>query len=122
MEIHYNFREEHHPLYSAYRQLEARLLRTGMAMSAQEHDTWIAAALAKAGYSGDLIASALLYIRPALAHRPGEGVQDYVAQLVEGVMQLPEVREAQQALCGADEIFDEESGDDADGPIFFGGF
>jgi RepB DNA-primase C-terminal helical domain len=122
MEIHYDFRGEHHPLYSAYRQLEARLLRTGMAMSTQEHDTWIAAALAKAGYSSDLIASALLYIRPALAHRTGEGVQDYVAQLVEGVMQLPEVREAQQALFGADELFDEDSGDDADGPIFFGGF
>ena len=58
MEISYDYHDEHHPLYSEDRQLEAMLLRTGLDRNAQEHDTWIAAAVAKAGARGERIASA----------------------------------------------------------------
>jgi hypothetical protein len=124
MEIHYTFLEQDHPLYREYRQLEALLLSTRAAMSAQERETWMATALAKTGHDSDLIISALLWISPVHADAPGETVQDptarldAVTRLVQGVMRLPEVREARQALCGEDACFDEE--DDEDGPIFFG--
>ena len=61
MESHYTFLEQDHPLYREYRQLEALLLSTRVAMSTQERETWMATALAKAGHGSDLIISALLW-------------------------------------------------------------
>jgi len=124
MEIHYTFLEQDHPLYHEYRQLEALLHSTHAAMSTQERETWMATALAKAGHDSDLIISALLWISPVHADAPEEMVQepsarlDAVTRVVQAVLQLPEVREVRQALCGEDACFDEE--DAEDGPIFFG--
>ena len=84
----------------------------------------MATALAKAGHDSALIISALLWISPGHADAPGERVPepsarlDAVTRVVQAVLQVPEVREARQALCGEDAYFDEE--DAEDGPLFFG--
>ncbi len=122
MSIHDAFHDEDHPMAGPYRMLEARLMSTGVTMSSQEREIWIATELAKEGCSSNLITSALLHSSPLFSDRRGEGVQDDVTRLVEAVMQLPEVRAARQARFGYDETVDEERMDDEDGAIFFGDF
>jgi hypothetical protein len=100
-----------------YRTLAALFLRSQSGVPGQEQDQWIARELAKQGYSSALIHTALLSTSPHLPDGTPAEIQEYVAHLVQQVMELSEVIAARQALFGNDDEEEEE-----EGPVFFGDF